>query len=198
MQRLGNAIRAAREAAGLKQRQLAAKLDVDPRTVRNWENGKTVPLSHLGALEHVLGVRLRDEHGRPLGCPDAPPIDSQVPRLPEWLRQRMAELGIESIRGLARRVDVAVETARQILAGNRVPHEDTLKKMSRTLLLPGEDSANLLLLLRRMSGLPPGEPAPYVPPKVADQLSAHSREVVDTIIHALAKAERINLTPEDD
>lgn len=67
---LGERIRTAREAAGLSQRALADLVHVDQRTIGNWERGKALPRSTLGALEHALGVTLRGSPPR-----DTPRID---------------------------------------------------------------------------------------------------------------------------
>jgi transcriptional regulator with XRE-family HTH domain len=58
---LGDRIRAAREAAGLSQEELAQRTGVSQRTLGNWERGVSSPRSRLGSLERVLGVHLRDE-----------------------------------------------------------------------------------------------------------------------------------------
>lgn len=57
---LGTRIRRAREAAGLKQEDLAHKLGVTTRTIGNWERGR-VPRNALGALQQILRIQL-DEH----------------------------------------------------------------------------------------------------------------------------------------
>jgi transcriptional regulator with XRE-family HTH domain len=51
---LGTRIKRARERAHMTQAQLAERLNVARKTVANWENGRGVPRSRLGALEHVL------------------------------------------------------------------------------------------------------------------------------------------------
>jgi transcriptional regulator with XRE-family HTH domain len=57
---LGNRIRSAREAAGLTREELAERAGVSARTLGNWERGTALPRTGLGALERVLGVRLRE------------------------------------------------------------------------------------------------------------------------------------------
>lgn len=54
---LGTRIRRAREAAGLKQEDLAQRLGVTTRTVGNWERGR-VPRNAIGALQQLLHVQL--------------------------------------------------------------------------------------------------------------------------------------------
>lgn len=56
---LKDRIRRAREASGLTQAQLAERIGVDTKTVRNWEAGRA-PRRSLGAIETVLGVSLDD------------------------------------------------------------------------------------------------------------------------------------------
>lgn len=68
MDSLGARIKRARERARMTQRELAEALGVDPKTVDNWENGRTTPKSSLGALEQVLGpYGLGVEGDRPAG-----------------------------------------------------------------------------------------------------------------------------------
>lgn len=64
---LGPAIRAARERRHWTQRQLADALAVDPKTVRNWENGRGVPRNRIAAIEALFGISLRGaDEKRPL------------------------------------------------------------------------------------------------------------------------------------
>lgn len=50
-------IKAARDASGMTQRQLAAAVDVDPMLVSKWERAAHRPNDeNLFALAHVLGV----------------------------------------------------------------------------------------------------------------------------------------------
>ena len=55
---VGTAIKRARERRRWTQRQLAAELGVDIKSVDNWENGRTRPRSSIGAIEEVLGISL--------------------------------------------------------------------------------------------------------------------------------------------
>lgn len=70
---IGTRIKRARERKRWTQRQLAEALQVNIKTVDNWENGRTFPKNSVGAIEDVLEVRLnepspaiepRDEHER--------------------------------------------------------------------------------------------------------------------------------------
>jgi transcriptional regulator with XRE-family HTH domain len=57
---LGARIREARQAAGLKQTELAVKLDVTQATIANYERGNTQPPSmrRFRSLADALGVDL--------------------------------------------------------------------------------------------------------------------------------------------
>lgn len=103
---------------------------------------------------------------------------SEAANLPEYLRTRMAEVGIASIRGLAHRVGVAPETARRLLNAAAVPDELTLRKLAEGLPAP-------LQLLRGLAGRPPGERTPFVLPPEADQLDQEQRSVVVAMVRAL-------------
>lgn len=52
---LGARIRRARQVKRWSQQQLADAIQVDRKTIDNWENGRTYPRSSIGALEVVLG-----------------------------------------------------------------------------------------------------------------------------------------------
>lgn len=55
---LGDQIKTAREAAGLSQYKLGAKLDLTGQTVYNWEKGNNPPdAAQLARLAEILGVR---------------------------------------------------------------------------------------------------------------------------------------------
>jgi transcriptional regulator with XRE-family HTH domain len=56
----GERIKRAREEAKLGQRDVAEALDVSVSTVSNWERGKTVPRSRLGALRKLLSLTDED------------------------------------------------------------------------------------------------------------------------------------------
>lgn len=76
MDPLGDRIRRAREAAGLSQAELAARIGRHEKTVRNWENGHATPANSIGRLEAVLGVDLSAEVAERLA-------DRTSPRLTE-------------------------------------------------------------------------------------------------------------------
>lgn len=58
---IGTRIKRARERRRWSQQRLADELEVNRKTVDNWENGRTSPKSSIGALEEVLGVSLDGE-----------------------------------------------------------------------------------------------------------------------------------------
>ena len=60
---IGVRIARRRQALGLRQEDLAAKLGVARVTVSNWESGKHPPKRKLGAIEAVLGISLDDGPG---------------------------------------------------------------------------------------------------------------------------------------
>jgi transcriptional regulator with XRE-family HTH domain len=77
---IGTRIKRARERKRWSQQRLADALQVDRKTIDNWENGRTKPRSSVGALEEVLSVRL-----------DAEPQQPAVPRdVLEAIRREVA------------------------------------------------------------------------------------------------------------
>jgi transcriptional regulator with XRE-family HTH domain len=80
---IGTKIKRARERQRWTQRQLAAELHVNIKTVDNWENGRTSPLNSIGALEAVLGIRLDGDQIEP---------DSPSPEELERLRTHIREV----------------------------------------------------------------------------------------------------------
>lgn len=67
---IGTRIRRARERRRWSQQRLADELQVNRKTIDNWENGRTSPRSSIGAREEVLGVRLDGEPEPPPGISD--------------------------------------------------------------------------------------------------------------------------------
>ncbi len=63
---LGTRIKRARERRRLSQKEVAAALKVDVKTIDNWEHGRTKPRSSLGALEDFYG---EDFTSHPAGLP---------------------------------------------------------------------------------------------------------------------------------
>lgn len=74
---LGTRIRRARERRRWTQQQLADALTVSVRTVNDWENGRTQPRNSVGAIEHVLGIRL---DGRQEAEPISDALRAQIHR----------------------------------------------------------------------------------------------------------------------
>lgn len=76
---LGSTIKRARERLRISQKELAAQLGVNVKTVDNWENGRTSPKSSLGALEEALGISLSEP------AADLPPINPTDDELNEMI-----------------------------------------------------------------------------------------------------------------
>lgn len=112
--------------------------------------------------------------------------------LPGYLRRRMDDLGISSIRALAARVGVSPETARRWTIGLTVPDEASMRKLAEHLPAP-------LALLRELTGRPPGELRPFVLPPEADQLDHRQRSVIVAMVHALldAAGAAVSATPRE-
>lgn len=81
----GAEIRAAREARGWTQEQLAAQVGVGQRTVGNWERGETIPKNRAGRLREVLGI-----NGARPADPDVLGQASDVELLAELMRRAAA------------------------------------------------------------------------------------------------------------
>lgn len=95
---LKDRIRRAREAAGLTQAELAERVHVDTRTVRNWEAGR-VPRNAIGGIEKALGIDLSpatddDRSPRLADATDAQVLANIAGRLADRDR-RIAELTAE-------------------------------------------------------------------------------------------------------
>lgn len=58
MDDLGQRIRAARERRMMTQQELADLVEVDKKTVGNWERGRTHPRNRLGKVVEVLGLEM--------------------------------------------------------------------------------------------------------------------------------------------
>lgn len=57
---IGTKIRQARERLHWLQRDLAAAVGVDVKTVSNWEHDRAYPRNRIGALEKALGITIYD------------------------------------------------------------------------------------------------------------------------------------------
>lgn len=85
--RLAYAIREAMRAADLTPPKLAARLDVDPKTVNRWINGETVPNAlTVRPLADALGVS-------PMLFVDPPPVPEYP--LAEYLVRQATSEGVE-------------------------------------------------------------------------------------------------------
>jgi transcriptional regulator with XRE-family HTH domain len=62
---LGDDIKAAREARGWTQQELATRLRVGLKTINNWESNRVIPKNRLGMLRDVLGISGAAEQGEP-------------------------------------------------------------------------------------------------------------------------------------
>lgn len=101
--------------------------------------------------------------------------------LPGYLRKRMQEKDIRSLRELARISGIGPQTASRLLAGEGIPDEVTLRRVADALVVP-------LPQLRELAGRPRGELTPFVLPARADQLSEGQRAVVLSVVDALLDA----------
>lgn len=89
--------------------------------------------------------------------------------LSEYLEAKARENDL-SIRGFARRCDIAVETARRLLQGTLDPKDTTLEKVANGLRVP-------LGKLRELSGIDPGRKK-FAWPADFDELTDHERRVL--------------------
>lgn len=95
----GERIRDLREAHAWTQRQLADKLQVDPKTVHNWEAGKELNPTNLRELAELLKVPMDYIRFGERGVPDLtdmfasdPEALSQLDRIEERQEQILGEL----------------------------------------------------------------------------------------------------------
>jgi len=93
---LGDRLAAAREAAGLTQPELATRIGVRARTLRDWENDQSEPRANrLQMLAALLGVSLR---WLLTGQGDDVPPPSASPAAPQDAALRMALLDLRQLR----------------------------------------------------------------------------------------------------
>jgi hypothetical protein len=111
--------------------------------------------------------------------------EQQAQSLAGYIRSRMDELDIPSIRALSRRTGLSVMACSRLYNGDyhRAPDEQTLQAVSSALGLP-------LTKLRQLSGRPSGERGPFRLPPEFDQLNAKQREVVVQVGRALLDASK--------
>lgn len=73
---LGDLVREERERQKLYQWQLADRVGVNKRTIRNWEHGTNIPVSQVPALERALGVQIvKDPRGGYRFAPGPPTLE---------------------------------------------------------------------------------------------------------------------------
>lgn len=93
-----------------------------------------------------------------------------VNALSEYLEEKARTDGL-SIRGFARRCEIAIETARRLLTGRGQPDDETLQKVADKLPAP-------LGKLRELAGVSSDVPEPFVLPSWADKLTPDERRTV--------------------
>lgn len=74
--------------------------------------------------------------------------------------------------------------SRWLKGGRGVPDEDTIEVFAKVLNIPRKR-------LRTLAGLPAGEEEPYRAPDIANRLDERQREVLDLLIHVLAREEEV-------
>lgn len=75
----GDEIRRRREARGLTQQELAAKIGVGLRTIGNWERGESVPKNRMGMLREFFGMNEADQSTDPRPRSPSSPSFSAAP-----------------------------------------------------------------------------------------------------------------------
>lgn len=92
----GDRLAAAREAAGLKQKELAQRVGVKTSTLRNWEDDLSEPRANrLSMLGGILGVSLRwllTGEGEGVSAPDETTTSTDVSALLADLRVVRAQM----------------------------------------------------------------------------------------------------------
>jgi len=83
---IGTRIARRRQALGMRQEDLAARVGVSRAAVANWESGKHFPLRKLGAVEQALGISLDDEPES-----DDLPTPEELARLHEHIREVLGD-----------------------------------------------------------------------------------------------------------
>lgn len=103
--------------------------------------------------------------------------------LADLVQARMDELGIPSMRALAKECGVSHHSVAALMADRHTPRDSTLTKLAAGLRVP-------VGRLREAADQPRGEEEPYVPPEVASQLTYAEREIVDSLIVTLVRHRR--------
>ena len=110
----GDRLAAAREAAGLEQKELARRVGVKPSTLRNWENDVAEPRANrLTILSGVLGVSFRWLlTGEGDGV--SPPDEVEIPQDMSAVLAEMRNLRTQATR-ISSRMGILEKRLRQIL-----------------------------------------------------------------------------------
>jgi transcriptional regulator with XRE-family HTH domain len=114
-------------------------------------------------------------------------LRSRCRSLSDFLADQMIEHGIRTHRELGEFIKVAPATATRLLHGDRVPHEDTLRKIAVAF---DED----ITVIRELAQRPIGASEPFELPREFDQLTPGQRDVVRRVCWELlyAGASRVN------
>ena len=137
METIGKRISSLRKAMGMKQEELAERLDVSGQAVSNWENDQTCPdISLLPRLARVFGVTtdylLTGEQEQP------PPVRMVPEEERKDLRDMMLRILVESGNGDRVRVNLPMQLVQVALdmgielpqlAGNDALKEIDLRKL---------------------------------------------------------------------
>lgn len=101
--------------------------------------------------------------------------------IPDPWKTSMEQKGISSIRDLARRSGVSVETVRRLVQGSRkAPKDETVRAVADALGQP------LSTVAAWTGSVASDVDEPYVPPTEANRLTLRQREAVDEMIRLLA------------
>lgn len=101
-------IKAAREAAGLSQRELAKLVGVSKNSILNWESGRTKPRGKESRLRQVLGL-----HDGPPAVRDAEA--ASAPLDPDTIAAALRQAShLQILAELATRIQAAQEPGREL------------------------------------------------------------------------------------
>lgn len=106
-QKIGAHLSQARRACGLSIEDVANRMAVTAKTVKNWESGKSVPRANrLHILSGILGVPLAWFYGESEYQPELPEPRSRIDQLEEKVQriQALQNQLLELSNGLARDV----------------------------------------------------------------------------------------------
>lgn len=144
-QKIGNALKTAREAIGMSRTATAAAIGVSLNTYRLWENGEIRPMPERAEkIGQVLDLppeqvpvrgRRKPAASRPVNTGDP----AKAERLKKYApyRSRRLELGLQQ-EELAKLAGVAVQTVSAMESGSRDVHWATRQKIRKALGWPEE------------------------------------------------------------